>query len=69
MTCEDCGWTLDVRHYDDPDTDFQLALCPNCAHDRFDDDAKDYLEPEEDPDDEFRDTCITAADYYREGDY
>lgn len=62
--CEDCGATINVRLYTDPETDEQVALCPRCAAgllDEPDDDPAD----EESGDDEFADACITAADYMR----
>lgn len=70
--CEDCGSDDDVRTYTDPESDEPIALCPACARNLNDDEADvtaGLSNAEEDPDEEFRDTCITAADYYREGDY
>ena len=70
--CEDCGSGDDVRTYTDPGTDEPAVLCPTCATNLFDDDidvTAGLSNAEKDPDDEFRDTCITATDYYREGDY
>ncbi len=69
MICEECDSTADVRLYDDPENDGQVALCEPCAIEylRIDDGA--FEQDEENFDDEFADTCITAADYYREGDY
>lgn len=69
MTCEDCGTTTDVRTYTDPEADEPVTLCPTCAAGLLDDDVTAGLSSAEvDPDEEFRDTCITAADYFREGD-
>ncbi len=31
MTCEECGCTIDVQPYDDPDGDGQISLCKRCA--------------------------------------
>ena len=70
--CDDCGSTTDVRTYDDPETDLPVDLCESCAVQVFGDDVDvtdGLTNAEEDPDETFRDTCITAADYYREGDY
>ncbi len=70
--CEDCGADDDVRTYTDPESDEPAALCRTCARNLYDDDTDvtaGLSNAEEDPDEEFRDTCITAADYYREGDY
>ena len=72
LSCEDCGSIDAVRLLDDPGSEETFALCPRCARALLDDppDATAGLtNAEEDPDEEFRDTCITAADYYREGDY
>ena len=69
--CEDCGADDDVRTYTDPEFDETVALCSMCARNLYDDTdvTAGLSNAEEDPDEEFRDTCITAADYYREGDY
>jgi len=70
--CEDCGTTSAVRPYDDPETHHPVLLCVCCARSLSDDGADDTAglsDSEQDPDEEFRDTCITAADYFREGDY
>lgn len=69
MKCEDCGATANVRTYDDPETDEPVALCEPCAVQIFGDEPGDLNEADADPDDEFADTCITASDYYRDGDY
>lgn len=63
MTCYICNSTEDVQTYDDPDGDGRINLCRRCATELLD-------EPEDDPgceepDDEFTDACITAADYMR----
>lgn len=71
-TCEDCGSTDAVRLLDDPGSEKTFALCPRCARALLDDPpdpTAGLTNAEEDPDEEFRDTCITASDYYREGDY
>ena len=71
-SCEDCGSTDAVRLLDDPATEETFALCPLCARDLLaspPDPTAGLTNADEDPDEEFRDTCITAADYYREGDY
>lgn len=71
-TCEDCGSTDAVRLLDDPGSEETFALCPRCARALLDDPpdpTAGLTTAEEDPDEEFRDTCITAADYYLEGDY
>ena len=70
--CEDCGAIDDVRTYTDPESDEPVALCPTCATNLYDDEVDvtaGLSNAEEDPDEEFRDTCITASDYFREGDY
>lgn len=69
--CEDCGAGDDVRTYTDPESDEPVALCPTCATNLYDDTdvTAGLSNAEEDPNEEFRDTCITASDYYREGDY
>ncbi len=68
MTCEECGETRNVRFYDDPESDDMVALCEACARSVFDSfDGPPYT-ADEDPDDEFANTCITAADYMREDD-
>jgi hypothetical protein len=70
MTCDECASTADVRLYDDPENDGQVALCEPCAAQILgDDEDSPYEATEENYDDEFADTCITAADYYLEGDY
>ena len=72
LACEDCGSTDAVRLLDDPGSEETFALCPLCARALLDDPpdpTAGFTNAEEDPDEEFRDTCITAADYYREGDY
>lgn len=72
MKCEECGATADVRTYDDPETDVPVDLCEACARALYEDveDVTAGLVPaDDDPDSTFADTCITAADYYREGDY
>ena len=65
LRCEDCGTTATVRTYDDPETDEPVALCPGCARGLQDDGDVDTYDAEENGDDEFSDTCITAADYMR----
>ena len=70
--CDECGSTADVRTYDDPETDCPVDLCDACAAQVFGDDedvTAGLSDAEADPDEEFRDTCITATDYFREGDY
>jgi hypothetical protein len=69
MTCEGSGSTAGVRFYDDPETDEQVALCESCAVELTNTDDDPFEQDEENLDDEFADTCITAADYFREGDY
>jgi len=65
LRCEDCGTTAAVRTYPDPETDEPVALCPGCARGLQDDGDVDTYDAEENGDDEFSDTCITAADYMR----
>ena len=70
--CAECGSTTNVRTYDDPETDAPVDLCEACARALYEDveDVTTGLVPaDDDPDSTFADTCITAADYYREGDY
>ncbi len=68
MICEECGAREGVRLCDDPDTDEETALCASCEASIFGSfDGPPYTD-EEDPDDEFANTCITAADYMREDD-
>ncbi|MEO6326388.1 MAG: hypothetical protein ABIT01_20275 [Thermoanaerobaculia bacterium] len=69
MTCDECGSTKDVRLYDDPDTGEPVQFCEPCAAQILGEDEDTHSETDADPDDELADTCITAADYYREGDY
>ena len=69
MICADCGSAQYVRTYDDPETDEPVELCEPCAVQIFGDEPDALTETESNPDDEFTDTCVTAADYYREGDY
>lgn len=69
MTCEDCGSTAGVRFHNDPEINEQVALCESCAVELTDTDDGAFDQDEENFDDEFADTCITAADYFREGDY
>lgn len=69
MTCDECGSTKDVRLYDDPDTAEPVQFCEPCAAQILGEDEVPPSQSETDPNDEFADTCINAADYYREGDY
>jgi len=69
MTCEDCGSAVGCRSYDDPETDENVVLCESCAVELTETGDGPFEQDEENFDDEFADTCITAADYYREGDY
>lgn len=70
MTCDECGSTSAVRTYEDPETDNPVPFCEPCAVQILgDDEAAPDEAAEENHDDEFADTCITAADYFREGDY
>ena len=66
--CEDCGATKGVRTYDDPDTEQEVLLCPMCARDLYagcEDVTDGLVSADDDPDSEFTDVCITAADYMR----
>ncbi|MBK9968875.1 MAG: hypothetical protein IPP07_30145 [Holophagales bacterium] len=66
--CEDCGATGSVRTYDDPETELEVQLCPACARDLYsgvEDVTEGLVFADDDPDSEFTDTCITAADYMR----
>ena len=66
--CEDCGATGSVRTYDDPETELEVQLCPACARDLyagFEDVTAGLVSADDDPDSEFTDACITAADYMR----
>ncbi len=68
LHCEDCTRTIDVRLYPDPETDEPVALCPLCAkaiEDEDDDVTAGLVSADDDPDSEFTDACITAADYMR----
>ncbi|MEO6325929.1 MAG: hypothetical protein ABIT01_01305 [Thermoanaerobaculia bacterium] len=69
MTCDECASTTDVRLYDDPETDEPVQFCEACAAQILGEDEVPPYKTEAEPDDEFADTCITASDYYREGDY
>lgn len=70
MTCDECGSTTDVRTYDDPDTGEPVEFCEPCAVQILGDDEDGPPGADaESADDESADTCTTAADYYREGDY
>jgi len=66
--CEDCGATGSVRTYDDPETEQEVLLCPACARDLYagvEDVTEGLVSADDDPDSEFADACITAADYMR----
>lgn len=66
--CEDCGATGRVRTYDDPETEQDVLLCPACArhlYAGFEDVTEGLVSADDDPDSEFTDVCITAADYMR----
>ena len=70
MTCDECDSTTDVRLYEDPETGDHLPFCEPCAVQILGDDGVSPSEAtEENADHEFADTCVTAADYFQEGDY
>jgi len=64
MICDECGCTIDVHTYDDPDLDGTVNLCDRCA-DHIVGEIPVDTGDEEDCDDEFTDACTTAADYMR----
>lgn len=70
MKCAECGSTTGVRTYDDPATGDPVEFCEPCAAQILgDDEAASCEATEENFDDEFADTCTTAADYYQDGNY
>lgn len=70
MKCDECGSTTNVRLYDDPETDEPVEFCEPCAVQILgDDEVAPHEATEENFDDEFADTCVTAADYFHDGNY
>jgi hypothetical protein len=66
--CEDCGATGGIRTNDDPETEQEVLLCAACARDLYagvEDVTEGLVSADDDPDSEFTDACITAADYMR----
>jgi hypothetical protein len=68
MSCYICSATTHVQTYDDPKGQGTIDLCRSCAAELVDTPNSETAIDE--PDDEFADACITAADYMRaDGDY
>jgi len=63
MSCYICSATAHVHTYDDPKGDGTIDLCRSCAAELLDTPSSEATCDE--PDDEFADACITAADYMR----
>ena len=66
--CGACGASGGIRTYDDPETEQEVLLCAACARDLYsgvEDVTEGLVSADDDPDSEFADACITAADYTR----